>query len=233
MALLNWLYTFSLFLYSIGSISFPYYFGFDPLLNSFRHLIGVIIFVSLDLIVSDSAWYNRKVLHLNGYTDFHLCFFLFSSTVITFFAFYPLGLYTQKLNFHFDFPFIFWVFFNMSLGEIFFTLAHKQLYLHFPSLHHAHHCCLRSSFSSNIIFHPIDLMLEFSLPGLVPLFNYFYLFPSNWVLIFTVFCQTTWYSMVHDESLQLPHYFHHKYMTKDRSQNDLVRKMVKRPRSEK
>mmetsp|Transcript_28737 Transcript_28737/g.39765 ORF Transcript_28737/g.39765 Transcript_28737/m.39765 type:complete len:243 (+) Transcript_28737:87-815(+) len=239
MGVVNWLYTFSIFLYSVESTCFPYYYGFDPLANFLHQLIGGILFVALDFLVSDSASYNRKVLHLNGYNDLHLLFFFLSTVVIAYSGLYnSLSFYAQEIDFHFDFSFVFWVFFNMAMGEALFTFAHKQLHLHFPSLHYAHHCCLRSSYSTNFIFHPIDLMLEFSLPGVVPILTYHFLFQSNWVLVFTIFLQSTWYSMDHDESLKLPHFSHHKYIdssyniyikTKDRSQKDLVRKMVKRP----
>jgi sterol desaturase/sphingolipid hydroxylase (fatty acid hydroxylase superfamily) len=207
-------------------------------------LITVLLNVSTVFIgsqISDRPQENRQTLLKNGYTDFHL-FIFFSFTVI---IGYLVPFFVLKWLIpvfpviHFDLPYWLGIIVNFALGEVLFTIAHRQLHSNsfLSKIHHAHHCCVNTCFYTNYAFHPIDLILEFSLPVTVPLVIFFLVYPSQWLLYSFMILMTLWYGLDHDEYLALPHYYHHKYIESnycvyiklnDKHVQDKVKHIVKR-----
>lgn len=102
---------------------------------------------------------------------------------------------------------------NMTVGELFFTSAH--MWLHYTEmgsrLHLMHHCCKDSSWSTNLIFHPIDVAIEFSGPILSALAMHFFVWNDDTTLFITIGVLHLWYALGHSALLHLPHVDHHTY----------------------
>ena len=102
---------------------------------------------------------------------------------------------------------------NMLVGELFFTSAH--MWLHYSTtgsrLHLMHHCCKEASWSTNLIFHPIDLVVEFSGPASSAIVMHFLLWKDDWTLFITIIILHLWYALDHSALLNLPHIEHHTY----------------------
>jgi len=107
-----------------------------------------------------------------------------------------------------------YLFINLALTEIFFTTAHTLLHCTKTGskIHTMHHCCKHSSWSTNLVFHPIDMAAEFSGPVLSVLGMHLLFWKDDTVLALTVLIVHLWYALDHSALLQLPHTKHHKYI---------------------
>ncbi len=100
----------------------------------------------------------------------------------------------------------------LAVSEVAFTLAHRALHHNLPQLHVLHHACRTPSWSTNLMFHPIDLALEFAAPlGSIVLLHVT-CFQDPWALLLTVGITHVWYAFDHDETVKLPHYRHHEHV---------------------
>lgn len=103
------------------------------------------------------------------------------------------------------------VFINMLITELTFTISHMLLhYTHIGAqIHKMHHCCKQASWSTNLVFHPLDMAAEFSGPVVSTLLMHHYIWKNNTTLIFTVLTVHLWYALDHSATLKLPHTKHH------------------------
>jgi sterol desaturase/sphingolipid hydroxylase (fatty acid hydroxylase superfamily) len=79
----------------------------------------------------------------------------------------------------------------------------------FVKLHIFHHCSVKPSFNSNLLFHPIDLAIEFAGPALSLLAMHMFVWKDEGVLLYTFIIFQLWYAFDHDEHLNLFHVEHH------------------------
>eukprot|EP00571_Detonula_confervacea_P016993 CAMPEP_0172308042 /NCGR_PEP_ID=MMETSP1058-20130122/8760_1 /TAXON_ID=83371 /ORGANISM="Detonula confervacea, Strain CCMP 353" /LENGTH=239 /DNA_ID=CAMNT_0013020375 /DNA_START=177 /DNA_END=897 /DNA_ORIENTATION=+ len=105
------------------------------------------------------------------------------------------------------------VFVNLALAEAAFTIGHYLLHSRksLLSLHVMHHCCVHASWTTNVLFHPIDLAIEFSGPAISLLLMHFIVWRDPFVLMVTFVIFQIWYALDHDESLKTYHYAHHTH----------------------
>lgn len=100
---------------------------------------------------------------------------------------------------------------NMSIAEVLFTSAHALL--HYTEcgskLHHMHHCCVDASWSTNLIFHPIDMLIEFTTPLLSVVAMHSLLWKNKSSLFLSTLLIHIWYAADHSANLKLPHTIHH------------------------
>ena len=96
-------------------------------------------------------------------------------------------------------------------AQVTFFLAHRELHQNprLAQFHVLHHCCLRSSNTTNLIFHPVDLTLEFSGPVAMLALSHVFLFQDRAVLLLSTFAVQLWYACDHDETCKLSHLYHH------------------------
>lgn len=98
--------------------------------------------------------------------------------------------------------------------EIMFTAGHA--WLHHTKwgreIHTLHHLCKPASLSSNLLFHPIDMMVEFGGPFLSLILMHVYIFQDPFIFKTAMTILNIWYSADHDENLGLSHLHHHKEM---------------------
>ncbi len=102
---------------------------------------------------------------------------------------------------------------NMILGEITFTAGHYWLHRTTmgAKLHHLHHLCKYSSWSTNFLFHPLDLAVELFGPILSVVVAHIF---SQDVLALgiSIHVISLWYALDHSENLRLYHYKHHQFV---------------------
>ena len=103
---------------------------------------------------------------------------------------------------------------NMAFTEILFTAAHMLLHytLTGAKIHLMHHCCKQASWSTNLIFHPVDMAAEFSGPVLSLLAMHTYVWKNDTTMILSTLILHLWYALDHSATLRLYHIKHHAHV---------------------
>eukprot|EP00757_Euglenozoa_sp_SAG-D1_P018858 gene18858-6233_t len=192
-----------------------FYIWFSPLVAAvvkFTTATGVMF---LDFIVDpDRSWHNLEQLEANGYSKssmFLLMMFNIATTIT------PIGyvwmMYITPVNElapYFSLGLVATTVGTLALTEIGFTFAHTKLH-ESPTLskfHILHHCCTKSSWSTNGLFHPLDLSLEFTGP-VAAVLGLHLLHGNAWQTCVSYYCVQLWYGMDHDATLNLNHNRNH------------------------
>jgi hypothetical protein len=168
----------------------------------------------IDIVTSDATATNIATMKHNGMATSWIAFcWLYNwSTVISLpcVIFY----YTcQDFQVHWDLRLVLQVAANLAATEALFTYPHRLMHRHMPQTHLLHHCVVRPSFFSNFLFHPLDLLLEFSAPVLSTILLSLLLWKDSFTLLVSFGIQTAWYAAGHDEYLKLPHWYHHQFVS--------------------
>lgn len=191
------------------------YFGF---VGFVFYLVGGWGLIILDTLVSDHFGKNVETLRINGFSDIViigtiLCNQVSSQTL----GFVIISICCKGISF-FDsstvqhllqVSSILKIVINLAVTEVLFTVAHRYLHTDIAYLHHMHHCNKFSCWTTNLIFHPIDLSLEFSGPVASLVFFHVCVFKDPIVLYACFVVLQVWYALDHDEYLKLHHYQHH------------------------
>ncbi|KDO17744.1 hypothetical protein SPRG_16843 [Saprolegnia parasitica CBS 223.65] len=203
--------------------------------------------LTLDGLVSNSFGKNVVSLRANGFSDATTVATMLLNTVasqfLTFVVVYYMGTPDTVAGLLHPSSYSPWIVaaiaINLALTEGLFFAAHKLLHELWPHVHVMHHCCLHSSHSTNVIFHPIDLAFEFGGPGAVVLAMHIFVWEQNLtVLLATYLIVQTYYAIDHSEWLQTYHYKHHAQLNavytiyinhRSSPQLDQVRSLVKKP----
>lgn len=103
---------------------------------------------------------------------------------------------------------------NMSMTEILFTSAHAMLhYTKYGSkIHEMHHCCIDASWSTNLVFHPLDMTAEFSGPVISIILMHIFVWQNTATLFSSALVLHLWYALDHSANLKLPHTKHHSQL---------------------
>lgn len=106
------------------------------------------------------------------------------------------------------------IFINLWITEFLFTFAHMCLHhtVWGARIHLMHHCCKQPSWSTNLIFHPLDLAIEFSGPALSILLMHHYVWNDDATLMLSTVIMHLWYALDHSATLRLPHAKHHAHI---------------------
>ena len=103
------------------------------------------------------------------------------------------------------------LFINMSITEFLFTSAHAIL--HYTDtgskIHKMPHCCQQASWSTNLIFHPLDIAAEFSGPVVSIILMHAFVWQDIATLFLSTLVLHLWYALDHSANLKLPHTKHH------------------------
>ena len=186
------------------------------------HLTIGLLTVAADGLVSNSFGANVRTLRANGFTDkgiaTTMAFNFTLSQTLSYFLTTNLCYNFVTLQGPWALP---WspasvlavlgkVALNLVVSEFTFTAAHHVLHAYLPEVHLMHHCCITPSMSTNAIFHPLDLLLEFAGTGTSTLLIHFLVWETDEaVLLLSYLTILIWYNMQHDEYLKLHHYTHH------------------------
>jgi sterol desaturase/sphingolipid hydroxylase (fatty acid hydroxylase superfamily) len=122
-------------------------------------------------------------------------------------------------------------------SDFWFYAGHRLLHDYLPELHKMHHCCIRTSATTNLFFHPGDLAIEFTAPILWTYFMSVYAYGDPFAFVISSCLIGGWYTMSHDENAQLQHSRHHRHIGtnyfiyinwwKEKVSYDKVRPLVK------
>ena len=155
---------------------------------------------------------NINLLKINGFKENNIWLIMLFNLICTNALVGIIYYYTDISNFTKWTPFK--IFINLIFTEILFTLSH--MYLHCnkngAKLHLMHHCCKNASWSTNLIFHPFDLLAEFSGPVIILLFLHNFIWKDNTTLYISTLILHLWYALDHSANLKLPHVKHHTYI---------------------
>lgn len=101
---------------------------------------------------------------------------------------------------------------NLVLSEALFTFSHYLLHTWhvLTPLHVMHHCCVHPSWTTNLIFHPLDLALEFSGPVTALIGMHFFVWQDQFSLLVSFVVLQLWYAYDHDNGINLYHVDHHR-----------------------
>ncbi|KAI8908923.1 hypothetical protein EDD86DRAFT_146559 [Gorgonomyces haynaldii] len=199
--------------------------------------INILVIVFFDVLMSDAFAKNLKILNANGFTNEQV----FVSMFLSFLIVGPMNYLVTWICFretvipYISHGLLIRVAIMLTVSETAFTYGHLALHQDLSKYHLMHHCCKYSSYTSNFVFHPLDLMMEFGMPlGTIILTNLMF-FQDDWAAMVALTIATTLYTLDHDEYLQRPHSKHHSQLTSpytayfDSSMHikDAVRPMVK------
>mmetsp|Transcript_28423 Transcript_28423/g.67261 ORF Transcript_28423/g.67261 Transcript_28423/m.67261 type:complete len:302 (-) Transcript_28423:445-1350(-) len=178
---------------------------------------GTYLLHGLDQLVSDATAANLTILRRNGYSSVFcfrtLCVTTSSGLLNVILSIQFLAPDATK-EAHYDLRLLAVVALNLALSDVAFFLAHRSLHRvqSMAWIHHMHHCCMYSSWTSGSMFHPVDLAIEFSGPILIAILSSLAVLKDPFSFVITVVAIGTWYGMDHEEWLNLPHCDHHKHI---------------------
>jgi hypothetical protein len=176
----------------------------------------------LDGLVSNGFGRNVQRLRKAGYSDATILFFMEYNRISSQFLMYtvltklvPREYYSwQYILHHVHWDTILKIAINFLQAELLFWLGHMLLHTNSSSswmhFHVFHHCCVDSTWNTNLLFHPVDLAIEFTGPALGILALHRYCWNEDPMVLWISFLGfQLWYAYEHDEHLKLPHVQHH------------------------
>lgn len=217
-AVVNWMIsTFFLFASPILTFALPLT---HVLYGYLFVLVGLFMVEVIDIWNSDCTMRNVAILRKAGFSRTRIwSYFLFN-----FFTFQLPGILLamycmEDYNPSWDLPT--WNHFSIDkIGQVvvmvlstdvLFFVTHKLLHERLPQIHLFHHCCVYSSQTTNLFFHPIDSALEFSGPTLAVFFmSKFLTNDPSWMFALSTAITYSWYCSDHDEWLASAHTKHHR-----------------------
>eukprot|EP01127_Copromyxa_protea_P008553 TRINITY_DN1964_c0_g1_i6.p1 TRINITY_DN1964_c0_g1~~TRINITY_DN1964_c0_g1_i6.p1 ORF type:complete len:171 (+),score=12.10 TRINITY_DN1964_c0_g1_i6:453-965(+) len=101
--------------------------------------------------------------------------------------------FVGPVEYRFDLSLVLTVLFSLAIADITFYCFHMYLHRNLPHLHLMHHCCKRTSYTTNAFFHPLDLIMEFSGPALSLIILVRYVFRDPFALLVGLAVLPTWY----------------------------------------
>mmetsp|Transcript_24812 Transcript_24812/g.58173 ORF Transcript_24812/g.58173 Transcript_24812/m.58173 type:complete len:248 (+) Transcript_24812:96-839(+) len=98
--------------------------------------------------------------------------------------------------------------------EVSFTAGHAWLHhtKRGREIHNMHHLCRPASISANLLFHPVDMAVEFGGPFASLILLHLYVFRDPFTFKAAMTAVNLWYTADHDENLGLSHALHHREM---------------------
>jgi len=201
-------------------VFYTHYFRVNKLWGFVTFLVIDIFLCAMDGLVSNGFGHNIKTIRKAGYSDVTILFFMefnrLASQLIAYFLVNYVAtddrVYTfQCLLGHLDVRTISKVAINLALSEVLFTFGHSLMHKNasLMKLHIFHHCCTQPTWNTNLLFHPLDLTIEFTAPALGLFAMHFFLWNDEAVLVYTYIIFQLWYAFDHDEDMQSYHTQHH------------------------
>ena len=100
-----------------------------------------------------------------------------------------------------------------TISEVTFTAGH--IWLHRTKIgariHFLHHLCRQTSWSTNVLFHPLDLAVEFGGPFFSMILVHRFFIGDPLALKAALVLLYIWYAADHSENLGLSHSIHHSF----------------------
>ena len=160
----SWVYS---LIYIIYLAFVPYIHVTFPNYSVIVVLIGFLLHF-LDFLVSESPMKNLQIIHNNfDISNTKLFIYMTINLLIYQSQWLLVGhyiLHSVDIKYYFDLPLLLKIAVTMILGDIYFFFSHKALHdtKVGAKLHKLHHCCYYPSLSTNLMFDPIDIIIEFT-----------------------------------------------------------------------
>jgi hypothetical protein len=191
----------------------------------------------IDIKTSNATLINMKCLEKNGYDGWKIMKKSVINNVINGTGVYFIWkfLFFDNIIPHYDLQLLLMVLIHSLISEVSFTIIHKLLHSYLPHIHKIHHCCITASETSNLIFHPLDSVLEVLTPTVINMVTDYFIFKDAFSLMVAYSLLLTMTVINHDEYLKIPHWYHHKTINsnysniisfKDKSVKDVVRNLI-------
>ena len=176
-------------------------------------IVTPVMYTSIDKYTSPTNSYekNFKIIKKNNYSDFSIYSYLLINGFLIHFGLFA-GAYPgigYKVKFDHKIPLIFLS--NLALTEIIFFKVHELLHTnkYIARLHILHHCIKYPGWLGNILFHPIDIIMELGSAIVAILLNHTLFFKNKFATPLSTGLIFAWYLCDHDENIRLPHTKHH------------------------
>jgi sterol desaturase/sphingolipid hydroxylase (fatty acid hydroxylase superfamily) len=178
---------------------------------------GAFLFTQMcDFFFLSATKRNLQSLRQQGYSNLYIfaCWsfdFVFVEALILLAAWLSRG-----GEVHFDFTLVWRLILVILLSDIPFFFVHRALHRNIAPWHHFHHCCSTPSFSTNFLFHPVDLLLEFGAPlafSMTAFGTDLLGMKDPFALFLTPIIQQMLYLLDHDAFIKNCHYAHHRYIS--------------------
>jgi sterol desaturase/sphingolipid hydroxylase (fatty acid hydroxylase superfamily) len=171
----------------------------------------------LDVCTSDATAMNFSTLRGAGFKDWHLCLSMLINFVILQGGSYAVVVRIRRdsrfdeLNARISAELIVKVVCALITADVAYYHFHRFLHRQWPNIHLMHHLCLRTSATTTMIAHPVDLLFEMFPVGGVIAAAFTQLSDDPFAFLVTMTIANVWYPLGHDEWLQLAHARHHRY----------------------
>jgi sterol desaturase/sphingolipid hydroxylase (fatty acid hydroxylase superfamily) len=190
-----------------------HYFGIFQGIMVTTAIMGVLMVA--DLSTFEHSWKNFQILKANGYTASSVLGYMLASYVLAI----PTTLVMTRTLINDVQPYFNILLFTrimmlLVLSEIGFSIGHIFLHSFIPKLHKLHHCCVHSSYLTNFIFHPVDIIMEFGTPIMIMLFTNAILIKDDFATLASITILITWYALDHDVFIHSHHARHHKVISR-------------------
>ena len=167
-----------------------------------------------DYLTSDATSFNLQILEKNGFSRTHVIRLAVVNLLTSLIPPYlSITFLAVDVSYQWNYLIPVAIGVNLASTELLFWLSHRYMHRHQPKLHHLHHCCIRPSHTTNLIFDPTDLFIEFGGPIISVVFLSHFFWKDPLVLLLSESLVTGWYLLDHDEYLKFPHTIHHKFIT--------------------
>jgi sterol desaturase/sphingolipid hydroxylase (fatty acid hydroxylase superfamily) len=171
--------------------------------------------ISIDLAYGKAFKNNLKTASVNGYSNDQVI----ALATLNYFLVFPGSLLAISMAFpklvvpYFSFGWVLKVAILLGFSELAFTTLHCYLHTAMHKFHTLHHCCKTPSYTSNFIFHPFDLSLEFGAPNIAIIAINSLTFQDEWAALTAMAVSVLFYTLDHDEYFNSPHLRHHSGLT--------------------
>ena len=190
----------------VGNPVMLHYYGLYGL--GIQTVVNCIIYW-LDYVLFPSTKKNFTNLRKNGFTATYVVgIMVFNALVVNILV--GIILYNVDIS-EANVDAIWKLFINLALTEILFCGAHSILHCTKcgARTHLMHHLCIESSWSTNIIFNPLDIVAEFLPPLTILLTMHYFVWKDGFTMYLSQLVMHIWYFFGHSATLKLPHFYHH------------------------
>jgi len=167
--------------------------------------------IPIDYLSSNTTKDNIKHLKKNGFSDSYIAYAFVMNLATWFWAIIiAINYYASGTPAYFNLYLALKVISTLALVDIYFYFSHRTLHRHFPKSHIFHHCCKTPSFTTNLLFEPLDIFIELAIPSFGIIFYNILVLQDPFAMVATFSVQLAWYILNHDEYAKMPHWKHHK-----------------------
>jgi hypothetical protein len=196
-------------------VGFPFWIWWGGLVGLAVDWVVVMSLMVLDYFTSPLSKRNIRCMNETGFSNLYVatCFSV-NACIYWIPIAAPIWLFAATADeepLRFDLRLVTNVILVLVVVEVWFTTSHKYLHRSIPQLHILHHCCVYPSMTTNFLFHPIDFAIEFGVPLALNGLICGCVVVDSLAMMVGYSVVIAWYTLDHDQYLQLEHWKHHRH----------------------